>query len=88
MREEQEWLATGPIAAQPSVDGPAARDWLDDLRCQAGIRQVAGDPACREELAVRRVRRGRIDGSDPDQLAQRLDEFVDGDRPCPVIETA
>ena len=82
VRQQQERVAAGAVAAQPGVDGAASGDRLDDLGLEAGRGQDRGDPARRDELAVGRVGRRRVDRRDPDEVAQGLDELVDGPGPA------
>ena len=60
MRQEEERLAAGAVAAQAGVDRAATGYGLDDLRLEAGRGQHAGDEPRRVELAVRGVGGGGL----------------------------
>ena len=53
VRQEQERLAAGPVAAQAGVDRAATRDGLDELRPQAEGGEAVGEVARGAGLAVR-----------------------------------
>ena len=88
VREQQDRLATGPVAAQPDVDRAATGHGLDDLGLQPFGRQLVGDVPRDDELLVRAGRVGRIDRGDADEVAQRRDERLVGGGPGRVAQLA
>ncbi len=81
VRQEEQWIAAGAIAAQADVHRAATRVRFDDLGLEAGLGQPGRDEACDAQLPVRGVGWRRIDRWDPDELAERLHETLGRERP-------
>ena len=79
VRQEQQRVPAGAVAAEPRDHAAAAGRGLQDLGREAGRAQLVGDPVGRVELRPGRV--GRVDRRDPDQGLQAGDELVVGPIP-------
>ena len=79
VRQEQQRVPAGAVAAEPRDHAAAAGRGLQDLGREAGRAQLVGDSVGRVELRPRRV--GRVDRRDPDQGLQAGDELVVGPIP-------
>ncbi len=81
VRQEQERVTAGAVAAQAGVDRATAWHGFDDLRLQAKGPQPVGQVLRGTGLAIGSTGGNRIDGWDPDQVLQGGDEVVMGGIP-------
>ena len=70
VREEQQRLAAGAVAAEPRHDRTAAGKRLHDRRLDALVSEDAFEVTSREELVA-----GRVDGLNPDEGPDQFDQL-------------